>query len=531
MIVKFFKFGKGNSKSCIDYLLGADRDREHAKVLSGDVELTSAIIDSSRFTKKYTSGCLSFAEADLPEADKKKIMADYEKCLFPGMSPDQYNILWIEHRDKGRLELNFVIPNVELSTGKRLQPFYAPADINRVDEFKQIINHDYNLHSPDDPENKQLARVNIKTDENDEVALDDQGEPIIEPKKAKIGQSLKADEVIKDIDTKLMKAYLKGHIQDRNDAILFITDKLGYNVSRIVNKSISISLPDRKRPIRLTGEMYERGFKVQESDPQAEERRTESYRSQISARIGGLRERYENRIAAKAENLAERYRSIEQTHSAENRLVATTTYRADQSIQQLYASATNLDSKNSWNIDSHFSGFSFDSIYLDWQASKSNSSKRESVEATADSNRKQSLQETAEIENERTRRIIANHREAITIYSAMSCFAETSELCNRIATANNSAAATQNNATRAAIRDSIDATATALEDATTSEQQFKRNIEHVDQNTTTLRRYVKSSEEISAQQTIQQETDVPTAPARKVENKRNDDDYSNDFSL
>ena len=65
MIVKFFKFGKGNSKSCIDYLLGADRDREHAKVLSGDVELTSAIIDSSRFAKKYTSGCLSFAEAVL----------------------------------------------------------------------------------------------------------------------------------------------------------------------------------------------------------------------------------------------------------------------------------------------------------------------------------------------------------------------------------------------------------------------------------------------------------------------------------
>lgn len=137
MIVKFFKFGKGNSKSCIDYLLGADRDREHAKVLSGDVELTSAIIDSSRFTKKYTSGCLSFAEADLSDEAKLKIMADFEKTLFPGMKPDQYNILWIEHKDKGRLELNFVIPNVELSTGKRLQPFYAPADLKRLIALKK----------------------------------------------------------------------------------------------------------------------------------------------------------------------------------------------------------------------------------------------------------------------------------------------------------------------------------------------------------------------------------------------------------
>ena len=168
---------------------------------------------------------------------------------------------------------------------------------------------------------------------------------------------------------------------------------------------------------------------------------------------------------------------------------------------------------------------------MEWQASKSNRKKCDSVEATADSNTKQSLSNTIEIENERTRRIIANHREAITIYSTISCFAETSELCNRIATADDSAAATQNNATRAAIRDSIDATATAIADATRSEQQFKRNIERVDQNTTTLRRYVKSSEEISAQQTIQQKTDVSATQARKVENKQNDDDYSNDFRL
>ena len=518
MIVKFFKFGKGGSKPCIDYLLGKDRDREHARVLSGDVDLTADLIDSSRFTKKYTAGCLSFAEADIPEDAKRKIMADYEKCLFPGMAEDQYNITWIEHKDKGRLELNFVIPNVELSTGKRLQPFYAPADLGRVDCFKKIVNHDYNLHDPDALENKQLATV----------SLDDQGE--IKPKKGEVSKSKTSKEIAEDIDIKVMQAYLEGKIKDRDDTILFLVDELKLNVSRITKSSISITLPDRKRPIRLKGEMYEQSFTTDDrADSEEEARRADSYRERISRDITAVKAEYSDRIESKRTALAERYRSIEQTHSAENRLVATTTYRADQSIQQLYASATNLDSKNSWNIDSHFSGLSFDSIYLEWQASKPNRKKRDSVEATADSNRKQSLQETAEIENERTRRIIANHREAITIYSTMSCFAETSELCNRIATANNSAAATQNNATRAAIRDSIDATATALEDATRSEQQFKRNIERVDQNTTTLRRYVKSSEEISAQQTIQQKHD--DVSARKVENKQNDDDYSNDFRL
>jgi hypothetical protein len=46
--------------------------------------------------------------------------------FIPGLDKDQYQILWVQHQDKvnqdtgeTRLELNFVIPNVELSTGKR----------------------------------------------------------------------------------------------------------------------------------------------------------------------------------------------------------------------------------------------------------------------------------------------------------------------------------------------------------------------------------------------------------------------------
>jgi hypothetical protein len=42
-------------------------------------------------------------------------MSEFEKCLFPGMSSDQYRVLWVEHRDKvneetgeSRLELNFL---------------------------------------------------------------------------------------------------------------------------------------------------------------------------------------------------------------------------------------------------------------------------------------------------------------------------------------------------------------------------------------------------------------------------------------
>ena len=95
---------------------------------------------------------------------------------FPGLDQDQYKVLWVQHQDKvnqvtgeTRLELNFVIPNVELSTGKRLQPFYAPVDLDRVDLFKQITNAEHRLYDPDDPNNQQLLinKKNLPKDVRD----------------------------------------------------------------------------------------------------------------------------------------------------------------------------------------------------------------------------------------------------------------------------------------------------------------------------------------------------------------------------
>ncbi|MEX0635085.1 hypothetical protein M8494_38045 [Serratia ureilytica] len=68
------------------------------------------LIDASPYAKKYTSGVLSFAEQDLPPGQREKLMASFERFLMPGLDKDQYSVLWVEHRDKGRLEPNFLIP-------------------------------------------------------------------------------------------------------------------------------------------------------------------------------------------------------------------------------------------------------------------------------------------------------------------------------------------------------------------------------------------------------------------------------------
>ena len=54
-------------------------------------------------------------------------------------------------------------------TGKRLQPFYAPVDLDRVDLFKQITNAEHQLYDPDDPNNQQLLinKKNLPKDVKD----------------------------------------------------------------------------------------------------------------------------------------------------------------------------------------------------------------------------------------------------------------------------------------------------------------------------------------------------------------------------
>ena len=143
MIVKFLKNkGNGSARATMNYLLGKDRDREQAKVLQGDPDLTERLADNlHQFKNRYTVGVLSFEEKDLDDKTKKNIMADFEKSLLAGLEADQYNMTWIEHRDKGRLELNFVIVNQELHTGKRLQPYYDKIDRPLVENWKQVTNH------------------------------------------------------------------------------------------------------------------------------------------------------------------------------------------------------------------------------------------------------------------------------------------------------------------------------------------------------------------------------------------------------
>lgn len=234
MIVKFFKnSGGGSANATMNYLLGKENDREGARLLSGDPELTKRLSDSLSFQNRYTVGVLSFEEVNLPDDDKRAIMESFESNLLAGLDKDQYNMTWIEHTDKERLELNFVIANVELTTGKRLQPYFDRVDRPLVENWKQVTNHEYGLTDPHDPDKDQAVKTLNRQNLPKEV----------QQLKARIGQV-----IAHQIE--------QGNISDRRD-IIDTLEQAGFEIARTTDKSISIKNPDGKRNIRLEGVIYE----------------------------------------------------------------------------------------------------------------------------------------------------------------------------------------------------------------------------------------------------------------------------------
>ena len=260
MIVKFHPRGRGGGAGPVDYLLGKDRQREGASVLQGKPEEVRELIDASPYVKKYTSGVLSFAEADLPPGQREKLMASFERVLMPGLDKDQYSILWVEHADKGRLELNFLIPNTELLTGRRLQPYYDRADRPRIDAWQTIVNGRLGLHDPNAPENRRAL-------------VTPSGLP-------KTTQEAAAQAITRG----LLALASSGELKTRQD-VTEALESAGFEVVRTTKSSISIADPDGGRNIRLKGAIYEQSFNASEGLRAAIESAAEEYRRDAESRI------------------------------------------------------------------------------------------------------------------------------------------------------------------------------------------------------------------------------------------------------
>jgi len=234
MVVKFFSNKKGGSVKALDYLLNHREKDGTARVLLGDEQLTRNIINSIYFKHKVCVGCLSFEEKNIDEDLKYKLMGDFEKYLLPSLESDQYNILWVEHVDKGRLELNFVIPKIELTRKIALNPFYHKQDLSRVDVWQNLTNLTYGFTDPKDSAKERTLQGASK----------------------KI--SLQKD--YEELDITLHELVKSGQIKNREQMIELLNEN-EILVNRTGADYISVKLPDSKKARRYKEGIYSEEFR------------------------------------------------------------------------------------------------------------------------------------------------------------------------------------------------------------------------------------------------------------------------------
>ncbi|WP_415407280.1 relaxase/mobilization nuclease domain-containing protein [Sulfurovum sp. CS9] len=229
MLVKFFKYGSGNGKSAFAYLLNHRVHEGTSRVLRGKADYTLSLIQSLNTKKKYKSGCLSFEEKDISAKHKEEIMDLFEETIFPGIAKENRNIVWIEHTDKNRLELNFVIPRVEISSYKAFNPYFHRVDQRRFSLFRDYINSRYQFSNPMDPKKAQTLQLDdmVKYSKN---------------------------EHIKKLDAYLLSLIERNALKNR-DELIYELKSIGYEITRIGKEYISIKTKDTKA-IRLKGKYY-----------------------------------------------------------------------------------------------------------------------------------------------------------------------------------------------------------------------------------------------------------------------------------
>ena len=237
MLVKFLPTYTGGGLGSINYLLNERRKAAGtAKVVKGDENLTRAVIKGVTYKQKTCFGVLSFEEKHdfMNEEQKLKIIKDFEHALLGDYMLDRVNVLWIGHSDKnGRLELNFLIPKIDMPTGKSFNPYLAKFDQHRIDLIKRMINDEYSPSSPDDPAREQTISASKKN----------------------IGHYQNLEE----LDKKLHELVKEGYIKNR-DHMIELLGQSGIEVTRSTKKSITVVLSNQKTKNRLKGGIYDVNF-------------------------------------------------------------------------------------------------------------------------------------------------------------------------------------------------------------------------------------------------------------------------------
>jgi len=256
MMIKPFPQGKGNGTGPTRYLVRLDyhgRKENPPVVLRGDPDMTRALIDSIEREWKFTAGVCSWGPEDTITPEQEiQVMNNFEAVAFAGMQSDQYNILWVRHSHAGHHELHFVIPRMELSTGKAFNAF-PPGWEKEFGPFRDLENIRHGWTRPDDPERARLFAPS-KAD-------------LIEARLIRWGKNPTRNEKEKARDS--INDYIKAKldtctVRDRADVVTALREA-GLEINREGKDYITVKDPDSGDKIRLKGGIYGAGWTLENS--------------------------------------------------------------------------------------------------------------------------------------------------------------------------------------------------------------------------------------------------------------------------
>lgn len=244
MIAKFFPKGRAG----LDYVLGKGRkvDEREPLVMAGEPAKVRALIHGSDFANPYTSAVLTY-DREITEEEMRRDMESFDRMILPGMTPGvEYERVWVRHREHPkdpvtrnpdptrplRTALHWVCANTELSTGKRLQPYYDRVDRKRVEAWQELTNIDHGYASPKDPERRRAATFHAN----------------------------RLPGTVRELKEQLLGAVVANlaaeQLNTRAELMTWLETQ-GFGIQRVTDRAISISHPTLKKNLRLEGELYE----------------------------------------------------------------------------------------------------------------------------------------------------------------------------------------------------------------------------------------------------------------------------------
>ncbi|NYT61869.1 relaxase/mobilization nuclease domain-containing protein [Alcaligenaceae bacterium] len=245
MIIKIFST-KGGATSAVNYFLSKKDHKGNLRevkpeILRGDAQYTK---DLDGLTKKYAhqivSGVISFRDNEtLTPEQKEKLLDDFEETFIGSEMKEKVNSFFVEHYDKGNLEIHFVINRVAIMENgkhKHFNPF-PPGHEKLANSFVALKNEEYGFEQI---EEKAILKTKYTDAERKAIRS---GRHNFENLNTKL-----------ELDKAMREMVKSGEVKNREE-LIDILKSSGHTLSRIGDDYISIK-NDNGRNMRFRGGIY-----------------------------------------------------------------------------------------------------------------------------------------------------------------------------------------------------------------------------------------------------------------------------------